>query len=38
MKIWYNIVLKWGKPSFYYTYSYYGIEIQYNTSLNKFPV
>ena len=26
----YNIVLKWGKPRFYYTYSYYSIEIQYS--------
>ena len=23
-------VLKWGKPRFYYTYSYYGIEIEYS--------
>ena len=26
----YNIVLKWGKPRFYFTYSYHGIEIQYS--------
>ena len=30
MKVSYNIVLKWGKPRFYCTYSYYGIEIQYS--------